>query len=76
MRRLVVLVDELKPLAAAIVIAGRTRGIALQSVLIGLGLSVGATIAAALGCLPPVQGALLQEELDVAVILNALRALR
>ena len=33
-------------------------------------------IAAALGYLPPVQGALLQEAIDVAVILNALRALR
>jgi cation transport ATPase len=33
-------------------------------------------IAAAFGYLPPVQGALLQEAIDVAVILNALRALR
>ena len=72
----VVLVDELQPLAAAIVIAGRTRVIALQSVFVGLGLSVAAMVAAALGYLPPVQGALLQEAIDVAVILNALRALR
>ena len=72
----VVLVDELKPLAAAIVIAGRTRVIALQSVFVGLGLSVAAMVAAALGYLPPVQGALLQEAIDVAVIINALRALR
>lgn len=72
----VVLVDELKPLAAAIAVAGRTRVIALQSVFAGLGLSVAAMIAAALGYLPPVQGALLQEAIDVAVILNALRALR
>ena len=72
----VVLVDELKPLAAAIVVAGRTRLIALQSVFVGLGLSLAAMIAAALGYLPPVQGALLQEAIDVAVILNALRALR
>ena len=33
-------------------------------------------IAAAFGYLTPVQGALLQEVIDVAVILNALRALR
>ena len=33
-------------------------------------------IAAALGYLTPVQGALIQEAIDVAVILNALRALR
>lgn len=72
----VVLVDELKPLAAAIVIAVRTRTIALQSVFFGLGLSLAAMIAAVLGYLPPVQGALVQEAIDVAVILNALRALR
>lgn len=33
-------------------------------------------IAAALGYLTPVEGAILQEVIDVAVILNALRALR
>ncbi|MGV8831945.1 MAG: heavy metal translocating P-type ATPase [Devosia sp.] len=72
----VVLVDALAPLAKAIVIAKRTRTIALQSIFVGLGLSLAAMIAAALGYLPPVQGALLQEVIDVAVILNALRALR
>ena len=35
-----------------------------------------AMLVAAFGYLPPVQGALLQELIDVAVILNALRALR
>ena len=39
-------------------------------------LSVMGMIAAAFGYLTPVQGALLQEVIDVAVILNALRALR
>ncbi len=72
----VLLVDELGPLAKAIVIAKRTRGIALQSVVAGLGLSVIAMIAAAFGYLSPVEGALIQEVIDVAVILNALRALR
>lgn len=72
----VLLVDELGPLAKAIVIAKRTRNIAVQSVFAGLGLSVIAMMAAALGYLSPVQGALLQEAIDVAVILNALRALR
>jgi len=72
----VLLVDALAPLAKAIVIARRTRTIALQSVFVGLGLSLAAMLAAALGYLPPVQGALLQEAIDVAVILNALRALR
>ena len=72
----VVLVDALFPLARAITIARRTRTIALESVFIGLGLSIAAMVVAALGYLPPVQGALLQEVIDVAVILNALRALR
>ena len=72
----VVLVDALFPLARAITIARRTRTIALESVVIGLGLSIAAMVVAALGYLPPVQGALLQEVIDVAVILNALRALR
>jgi heavy metal translocating P-type ATPase len=72
----VLLVDELYPLATALNIARRTRTIALQSVFLGLGLSIVGMIVAALGYLPPVQGALLQEAIDVTVILNALRALR
>jgi len=71
----VLLVDRLSPLPLALAAARRTRRIALQSVIVGLGLSSAAMIAAALGYLPPVQGALLQEAIDVAVILNALRAL-
>jgi cation transport ATPase len=49
--------------------------IALQSVYAGIGLSAVGMIAASLGYLTPVQGALIQEAIDVAVILNALRAL-
>jgi hypothetical protein len=40
-----------------------------------MGLSIAAMGAAALGYLPPLAGAVLQEAIDVAVILNALRAL-
>ncbi|WP_245424703.1 heavy metal translocating P-type ATPase [Shinella zoogloeoides] len=72
----VVLVDELAPLAKAISIARRSRRIALQSVAAGITLSIAAMIAAACGYLEPVEGAILQEAIDVAVILNALRALR
>ena len=57
-------------------LARRTRRIARQSVLAGMGMSVAAMGAAAAGLLPAVWGALLQEAIDVAVILNALRALR
>jgi len=49
---------------------------AWQSVLAGMGMSLAAMGVAAAGLLPAVWGALLQEAIDVAVILNALRALR
>ncbi|MBW4960884.1 heavy metal translocating P-type ATPase [Sulfitobacter sp. CW3] len=72
----VLLIDRVDRLALGMDIAGRSRGIALQSVVAGIGLSVIGMIAAAFGYLTPVQGALIQEVIDVAVILNALRALR
>jgi len=72
----VLLVDQLDRVLPAIRIARRSRAIALQSVTAGIGLSFIAMVAAALGHLPPVEGALLQEVIDVAVIFNALRALR
>ena len=72
----VLLVDQLDRVLPAIQIARRSRRIALQSVIAGMGLSTAAMIAAALGYIAPVQGALLQEAIDVAVIFNALRALR
>ena len=70
------LVDHLDRLLPGIEVAQRSRRIALESVVAGIGLSVLGMIAAAFGYLTPVQGALLQELIDVAVILNALRALR
>src|SRR6266487_4271019 len=71
----VLLVDQLDRVLPAIKIARRSRFIALESVYAGLGLSVAGMIAAALGLITPVQGAILQEVIDIAVILNALRAL-
>lgn len=73
---MVLLADRLDGVAGAIMIAKRSRAIALQSVFIGIGLSTLGMLAAAFGFLPPIQGAVLQECIDVAVILNALRALR
>ena len=73
---IVLLVDRLDRLAEALHIARRTRAIAVQSVLAGMGMSVLAMLVAAVGYLPPLSGALLQELIDVAVILNALRVLR
>jgi heavy metal translocating P-type ATPase len=72
----VLLVDRVDRLGPGIEIARAARRIAVESVVAGIGLSVMGMIAAALGYLTPVQGALLQEVIDVAVILNALRALR
>lgn len=72
----VLLVDDLERIAEAVETAKRSRRIALESVYWGLGLSVAAMFVAAFGYLPPVQGALLQEVIDVLVIVNALRALR
>ena len=71
----VLLVDRLDRIVPAMRIAQRSRRIAVQSVVAGLGLSGVAMIAAVLGYLTPVQGAFLQEVIDVAVIANALRAL-
>ena len=72
----VILVDRVDRVADAIRIGRRSLKIALQSVLIGIGASLVAMGFAAAGFLPPVEGALLQEVIDVGVILNALRALR
>lgn len=71
----VILVDRLDRLVSAVRIARRSRAIAFQSVWAGIGMSMTGMIVAAFGYLAPVQGALLQEAIDVAVILNALRAL-
>jgi heavy metal translocating P-type ATPase len=71
----VVLVDRVDRVADAIRIGRRSLAIARQSVLAGIALSLLAMGVAAAGYLPPVQGALLQEAIDVGVILNALRAL-
>ena len=71
----VVLVDRLDRVATAIHAARHARAIAAQSVAVGIGLSAAGMMVAALGYLSPVQGALLQEGIDVAVVLNALRAL-
>jgi heavy metal translocating P-type ATPase len=72
----VLLVDHLDRLLPGIEIAQQSHRIAIESVVAGIGLSVLGMIAAAFGYLTPVQGAVLQEVIDVAVILNALRALR
>ncbi|MFJ1730565.1 heavy metal translocating P-type ATPase [Streptomyces sp. NPDC088254] len=73
---IVLTTDRVDRLADALFIAVRARRIAVQSALGGMAMSLVAMAAAAVGLLPPAGGALLQEAIDVAVILNALRALR
>lgn len=70
----VIMLDDLGRVADSIDIARRSVKIAKQSILVGIGLSIILMIFAAFGKIPPLYGALLQEFVDVAVILNALRA--
>jgi heavy metal translocating P-type ATPase len=72
---IVLTADRLEGLLLATRIAQRTRRIALESVFVGMGLSLVAMVFAAAGYITPVAGAVLQEGIDVLVILNALRAL-
>jgi heavy metal translocating P-type ATPase len=72
----VLVVDRLDRLVEAVEIAQRTRSIAIQSMWMGMGLSLVAMGGATLGLLSPVLGAVAQEAIDAAAILNALRALR
>jgi heavy metal translocating P-type ATPase len=71
----VILADRLDRVGDAITIAQRARHIAMQSIVVGMSLSALAMLAATVGWLAPVPAAIVQEAIDVAVILNALRAL-
>ncbi|CAM4084518.1 cadmium-translocating P-type ATPase [Mycobacterium basiliense] len=76
MADIVLTTDRLDRLADAMDIARWSRRIAVQSAVVGMSLSLLAMVIAVCGWLPPAAGALVQEGIDVAVILNALRALR
>lgn len=54
-------------------VSHRMRAIALQSAIGGMTLSVVGMLFAAAGLLPPVAGAIAQEVIDVAAVVNALR---
>ena len=73
---IVLLGGELRQVWQALAIARQTVRIATQGILLGIGLSVLAMLVAAMGYLPPLAGAFLQEGIDVLVIVNALRATR
>jgi len=73
---IVLLVDDIARVGDAVAVSQRMRRVALQSIGVGLGISAALMAVAASGHLAPPLGALLQEALDVAVILNALRVRR
>lgn len=72
----IILVDSLDRVIDALAIGKRTMRVAKESIVAGLALSGAAMVFAALGFIPPAIGAVLQEAIDVAVILNAVRASR
>ena len=69
----VLLVDDISRVGDAMAISRRMRRIALQSIGIGLGVSFALMVIASFGYITPAAGAVMQEALDAAVILNALR---
>lgn len=71
----IITVDDLSKTATAVSIGQRTMQVALQSIWLGIALSVGLMFLAAFGFLPAIFGAALQEVVDLATIVNALRAL-
>jgi heavy metal translocating P-type ATPase len=69
----VVLEPSLAKVDELIHIGRRMRAVALQSAVGGMALSLIGMIAAAMGYLPPVAGAVTQEFIDLAAVLNAVR---
>ncbi len=72
----VILTEDLARTATAVRIGRRTLQVALQSIWLGIALSVVLMLVAATGSIPAILGALSQEVVDLLAILNALRALR
>jgi heavy metal translocating P-type ATPase len=70
----VLLSNDISKVISAVELGRHVMRVARQGIWIGMGLSLLAMVFAALGFLPPVAGAILQEGIDVLVILNALRA--
>ena len=69
----VILTASLGKVDELIHVSHRMRSIALQSAVGGMAASVVGMIAAALGYLPPLEGAILQEIIDLAAVANAVR---
>ncbi len=72
---IVVMLDDISKVAVGVSIAKRTFSIARQAIMIGILISIALMLVFATGRFKPVQGALIQEVVDIIVILYALRAL-
>ncbi len=72
----VILIDDISAVGRAIEIGTDTVRIALQSIWLGIALSLGLMLIATFGVIPATLGAGIQEIVDLATILNALRAIR
>lgn len=72
----ILLADDPSRIMDGIEISRQTMHIARQSIWVGLGISAVGMVFAMLGYITPVAGAAIQEVVDLAVILNALRASR
>ena len=73
---IILLADDPSRLGDALQISRRTMRIARQSIFAGLGMSATGMLLAAAGLITPIAGAAIQEVVDLAVIINALRAAR
>lgn len=72
----VLLKNSLHGVVDAVAVCRHTLRIALQSIWVGISLSIGLMLIATTGVIPAVAGALTQELVDLATILNSLRVLR
>ncbi len=72
----VILVDDISRVLRAIEIGRDTVRVGLQSIWMGMVVSVGLMLIASFGVIPATLGAGIQEVVDLATILNALRSLR
>lgn len=71
----VILRDSLLPLVDAVAVGRHTLRVAYEAIWIGVALSIGLMLVATSGAIPALAGALVQEFVDLATILYALRAL-
>lgn len=70
----VIMTDDISRVARTVAIGHRTVQVALESIWIGIALSIVLMLVAAFGYIPAIVGAATQEVVDLVAIVNALRA--